>query len=90
MLDRVVVHEGFAMRFALVAGMLLLMSGASFAEAARFKIADGKFIVAQGYCGICADSNRSCQLGCNGSGACIQACDLEYRDCLRQNFCGRR
>lgn len=90
MLDRPVVNEGFAMRFALVAGMLLLMCGASFAEAARFKIADGKFIVAQSYCGICVDSNRSCQLGCNGSGACIQACDLEYRDCLRQNFCGRR
>jgi hypothetical protein len=78
------------MRFAVAMGMLVLMSVTSFADPNRLKIADGKFIVAQSDCGICANDRRSCQLGCNGSGACIQTCDVQYRDCLRQNFCGRR
>jgi hypothetical protein len=71
--------------------MLLFMSGASFADAnaTRFQIANGKIIVAQSYCGICADGNTACRLGCNGAGACLQACNDKYRDCLRANFCGR-
>ena len=56
----------------------------------RSQVVPGKTIVAQSYCGICAEANTSCRLGCNGAGACIQACNDHYRDCLRQNFCGHR
>jgi hypothetical protein len=72
--------------------VLLFMRGAASADvgASRFKISNGKIIVAQTDCGICAEGNTSCRLECNGAGACLQACDEHYRDCLRQNFCGRR
>jgi hypothetical protein len=68
---------------------LLLMTGASLCGAAdkHSQVVHGKIMVAQSYCGICAEANTSCRLGCNGAGACIQACYDQYRDCLRQNFC---
>jgi hypothetical protein len=71
--------------------MLLFLGGASSANdnASHFKMADGKITVAQNSCGICAEQNTSCRLGCNGSGACIQACGDHYKDCLRQSFCRR-
>jgi hypothetical protein len=77
------------MKFITTLGMLLCISGASFADgdATRFKIEHGKTIVAQSYCGICANNNSACRVACNGAGTCIQACDDQYRDCLRQNFC---
>jgi hypothetical protein len=79
------------MKCVMALGMLLLMTGTSWADAnaSRFRIENGKIVVAQNYCGMCADSRTSCQLGCNGAGACIQACDGQYRDCRAQN-CGSR
>jgi hypothetical protein len=72
--------------------MLLLLTASSLADAdaTHFKIGNGEIVVAQSSCGICANNRTSCQLGCNGAGTCIQACDVQYRECHRQNFCGRR
>ena len=77
------------MKFVTALGMLLMMSGTSLADAdgTRFKIENGKIVVAQSYCGICAINDSSCRLQCNGAGVCIQACDAQYRDCRRQYFC---
>jgi hypothetical protein len=77
------------MKFVAALGMLLFMSGASLADAnaTHLKIENGRIIVAQSNCGICANNNSSCRQQCNGAGGCIQACDDQYRDCLRQNFC---
>jgi hypothetical protein len=70
--------------------MLLLTAGAAFADTTpRTKILNGRFIVAQSYCGMCADSATSCKIKCNGSGTCLQACDDAFRDCVDQN-CRRR
>jgi len=79
------------MKCFLALGMLVLMTSAALADAnaSRFRIENGKMVVAQSYCGMCADNRTSCQLGCNGAGACIQACDDQYRDCREQN-CGSR
>jgi hypothetical protein len=77
------------MKFITTLAILLFTSGASFADvsATHFRIENGKIIVAQSYCGICANDNSACRVACNGAGACIQACDDQYRDCRRQNFC---
>ena len=79
------------MRCVTALGILLIMTSTSWADsnAGRFRIENGKIVVAQSYCGMCADSRASCQLGCNGAGACIQTCDDQYRDCREQN-CGSR
>ena len=71
--------------------MLFLMTGASLAEnnATNLKFRNGKFVVAQTYCGLCADNATACRVKCNGSGTCIQACDDAFRDCVDQN-CRRR
>jgi len=44
-----------------------------------------KIVVAQSYCEMCSNARTSCQLGCNGAGKCIQACDDQYRECRLQN-----
>jgi hypothetical protein len=77
------------MKLVTALGILLFMCGTSLADAnaTRLRIESGKIIVAQSNCGICADNNSSCRQQCNGAGVCIQACDDQYRDCLRQNFC---
>jgi hypothetical protein len=79
------------MRFIAAVGMMLSMCGASLADsnATRFRIEGGRIVVAQSYCGMCADSTTSCRSGCNGSGTCIQACDEKLRECRQQN-CGSR
>jgi hypothetical protein len=75
------------MKSVLAFGMLLLMTSTSLADAnaSRLRIENGKIIVAQSYCDMCANSATSCRLGCNGSGTCIQACEDQYRDCARAN-----
>ena len=77
------------MKFVTAFGMLLMMGGTSLADAnaIRFKIENGKIVVAQSYCGICVINDSSCRLQCNGSGTCIQACDDQYIACRRQYFC---
>jgi hypothetical protein len=79
------------MKFIGAAVMMLSICGASLADGndSRFEIKDGRIIVAQSYCALCADSATSCRLGCNGSGTCIQACDDRFRECREQN-CGSR
>jgi hypothetical protein len=71
--------------------ILLLMAGASFADnsATSLKISNGRFTVAQSYCGMCADAATACRIKCSGAGTCIQACDDAFRDCVDQN-CRRR
>lgn len=79
------------MKFTSAAIVVISMCGASFADdsASRFKIENGRIILAQSYCGMCADNATSCRLACNGAGLCIQACDEKLRDCREQN-CGMR
>ena len=79
------------MKFIGAAILIFSMCGVSLADsnASRFKIERGRIIVAQSYCGMCADSAASCRLGCNGAGTCIQACDDKFRDCRDQN-CSQR
>ena len=79
------------MKLAAALCMLFLMTGTSFAEnnATGLTIRNGRFVVAQSYCGMCADKATACRIKCNGSGTCLQACDDGYRDCVNQN-CGRR
>ena len=79
------------MRLVIAALTLLSMSGISLADApaTRFKIENGRIVVAQSYCGMCFDNATACRLGCNGAGTCIQACDDMLRDCREQN-CGAR
>jgi hypothetical protein len=71
--------------------ILFFMTGVSFAEnnATSLKLRNGKFIVAQSYCGMCADKATACRIKCNGSGTCIQACNDDFLDCVDQN-CRRR
>ena len=68
--------------------LLLLATELSFAEntATSLKLRNGTFVVAQSYCGMCADKATACRIACNGSGTCIQACDNDYRDCADQNL----
>jgi len=79
------------MKFMITMFTLLFMSAATLADenASRFKIESGRIIVAQSYCAICSDNATACRLACNGSGACIQACDDMLRECREQN-CGSR
>jgi len=71
--------------------ILFLMTGISLAEnsATRLTIRNGTFVVAQSYCGMCADKATACRIKCNGSGTCLQSCDDGYQDCVNQN-CERR
>jgi len=75
------------MKCVIALAMLFLMTSTSSADANvnRFRMENGKIIVAQSYCAMCADSATSCRLRCNGSGTCIQACDDQYRECAREN-----
>jgi len=79
------------MKFMIAAFAIVSMNGAVLADnlASRFKIDNGRIILAQSYCAMCSDSATACRLACNGSGACIQACDDALRDCREQN-CGVR
>jgi len=72
--------------------VMLFVTGASPGGVAgdRSQVDHRKTVVAQNYCGLCAETNTSCRLGCNGAGTCIQTCNDRYSDCLRQNFCGHR
>ena len=79
------------MKFMIAAVTLLSTSSAALAgeNASRFRIDNGRIVVAQSYCGMCADSATACRLACNGAGACIQTCQDQLRDCREQN-CGYR
>ena len=79
------------MKFTIAAVALLWMGGTTLADdnANRFKIKNGRIVVAQSYCGMCFDSATTCRLACNGAGTCIQACDDALRECREQN-CGLR
>jgi hypothetical protein len=80
------------MRYIAGLGMLLVMISTSFADgnaSRRFRIENGKIVIAQSACQICDNNRTSCVLACNGGGACIQACDDQYIDCAREN-CRRR
>jgi hypothetical protein len=40
--------------------------------------------IAQSYCAICGNDRTNCVVNCNGSGACIQNCDNDYRLCVER------
>ena len=71
--------------------ILFFLTGTSFAgkDVTSLRLRNGKFVVAQTYCGLCADNATACRVKCNGSGTCIQACDDAFRECRDQN-CRRR
>jgi hypothetical protein len=71
--------------------IMCLTTTISFAanDATDLKLEKGKFVIAQSYCRMCADSATACRIKCNGSGTCIQACDDALRDCIDLN-CRRR
>jgi hypothetical protein len=61
---------GFAMKYVMGLGMLLVMTGPSFADAnaSPFRIENGKIVIAQNACEICDNNRTSCVLACNGGG----------------------
>lgn len=80
------------MKLLLATSMLIaLLQGTCQAEinGTRLQLKDGRFIVAQSYCAMCADARTTCVLKCNGAGGCIQQCGDDFRSCQQQN-CGRR
>ena len=66
---------------------LLISSGASSADATRSssRRVDGKMLVAQSYCRMCADHRTTCIIKCNGAGTCIQNCDYDYQLCIERS-----
>lgn len=40
--------------------------------------------IAQSYCAICGNQRTDCVIKCDGSGACIQSCDDDYRLCVER------
>lgn len=74
---------------ALLVAVAALEATLGAAQAAHLRFERGKLVVAQSYCGMCADARTACVLKCNGAGACIQRCDEDYLACREQN-CGRR
>jgi hypothetical protein len=79
------------MKWVIALGIFLFTTSTSLADAnaSRFRIENGKVVIAQSACGICDNNRTSCVLACNGGGACIQVCGDQYRDCAREN-CRRR
>jgi hypothetical protein len=80
------------MRLAIaMVGLVSMFSEAFGAEptATNFARAGGRLMVAQSYCAMCRDERTHCVIKCNGSGACIQSCDDDYRLCV-ERACGRK
>jgi hypothetical protein len=71
---------------------LLITSGASLADtsASRFRVENGRIVVAQSYCRMCADDRTYCVTKCNGAGTCIQNCDYDFQLCRERNCQYRR
>jgi hypothetical protein len=65
---------------------LLLTSSSGFAQtnSTKLSFANGKIVVAQSYCKMCGDQRTDCVLRCNGGGACIQNCDIDYQLCTER------
>lgn len=70
-------------KFVCASAVCIATCGLAFASG-HIKSDNGRIVLAQSYCGMCADSATSCRLACNGAGACIQACDEKLRDCREQ------
>jgi hypothetical protein len=68
-----------------IIGIVFMLSEAVGAEqvASNSRIIRGTTI-AQSYCAICGNDRTDCVLRCNGSGACIQNCDNDYRICVER------
>lgn len=68
----------------------LSMGGLAAAEGAnRSTFEKGRMKLVQSYCAICSDNATTCRLACNGAGTCLQACDVQLRQCREQNCGGR-
>jgi hypothetical protein len=65
-------------------GVLLLMTEVASAEPAKNSTVIPGTRFAQSYCAMCGNERTSCVIGCNGSGACIQNCDNDYRLCVER------
>ncbi|AUC99048.1 MULTISPECIES: hypothetical protein [Bradyrhizobium] len=71
---------------------LLMLTGAGTAahSANGIRLENGKLVIAQSYCAMCATDRTTCVTKCNGSGACIQNCDNDYQLCVERACRGRR
>ena len=65
----------------LLFGSEALLAGTA---ASHFRAENGKIVVAQSYCRMCADDRTTCIIKCNGAGACIQNCDYDYQLCTER------
>jgi hypothetical protein len=73
------------MKYVVCCVAALLVNAAAFGEnASPVPMLNGKIIVAQSRCAICADQRTDCVMRCNGAGACIQGCDDDYQLCTER------
>jgi hypothetical protein len=72
---------------ALIAFVVFLGEARS-AEQTTFNSRTKSTTVAQSYCAICGSDRTNCVVRCNGSGACVQKCDDDYRLCV-ERACSR-
>ena len=79
------------MRFvlALIVAVLITREAHSAELTAGYRPAYPSTRIAQSYCMMCADDRTACIIKCNGAGACVQACDDDFRLC-RERACSRR
>jgi hypothetical protein len=84
-------RPGYLMK-SIVLSIMLLASGTALAQtnSTLLNIANGKIVVAQSYCKMCGDQRTDCVVRCNGSGACIQNCDVDYQLCTERACQPRR
>ena len=71
---------------------MLLASYNAFAQtnATPLNFVNGNIVVAQSYCKMCGDQRIDCVVRCNGAGACIQNCDVDYQLCTERACRPRR
>lgn len=76
---------------ALCLALLMLTGSGTIARSANtIRLENGKLVVAQSYCAMCANDRTTCVAKCNGAGACIQGCDNDYQLCVERACRGRR
>lgn len=72
--------------------VMLFASGSASAQvnSTPLGFSNGKIVVAQSYCKMCGDQRTDCVVRCNGSGACIQNCDVDFQLCKERACQPRR
>jgi hypothetical protein len=72
--------------------VMLLTNCSAFAKTSSSPLSfvNPKIVVAQSYCKICGEQRTDCVVRCNGAGACIQNCNVDYQLCTEQACRSRR